>query len=396
MKTIEILIALILVYAILSIIVSILLEWWNSKKKTRGKMLRQAIFQMLDDPLNLNYGYLLINHPLVSSMKNKAEDRPFQYLDSGIFADALIDIIGDQADKGIPVNLSAKAAKKKSKSIELSAIESFGQGLQQMNSSPFQKMLLSLNSKSKGNYAKLKKSIEEWYDSNMERATGWYKRKQKKSLVFFGFLVAILLNVDSIHLFKVISMNDNLRNNLVTVAEGVAEKYETMEPEKKQDIDEQIGLISSSLKSIDSLSVDSNTLYLLQEGRYSMNNLAKQLKLSDSVSEANLKKANEIMNISAQLGLPLGWSSEIAPISWFAHKDSTAVLSANKNKLVKYMHNRNNLDQDNWYIIPFWIIGIIITAFMLSFGATFWFDLLVKFVNIRKAGLKPASKTQIK
>lgn len=394
MRIIEIFIALILVYAILSILVSLILEWTNSRKKTRGKLLRQAIFQMLDDPLNLNYGYLLINHPLVSSMKDKTENRPFQYLDAGIFADALIDIIGEQADLGIPLNESEKSTVEESQNNELSSMESFEKGLQQMNRSPFQKMLFSLASKSDGNYVNFKNSIIEWYDSNMERTTGWYKRKQKKSLFWIGMFVAILLNIDSIHLFKVISMDDNLRNNLNIVAEGVAENYQALDPEQKQKIDIQIALIDSSLKNINTTNVDSK---IIKDLKNDLNSFQKRINLSDSINELYLKQANEIMDISAQFGLPIGWSCDVAPVSWdripfkwFACNNENEKLEIPNSKFGQYLYNRNH--NPTFWTLFLWIIGIFITGIMLSFGAPFWFELLVKFVNIRKAGLKPLSK----
>lgn len=357
-------------------------------------MLRQAIFQMLDDPLNLNYGYLLLNHPLVSSMKDKSENRPFQYLDSGIFADALIDIIGEQADIGIPLNESEKSKVEGSQNDELSSMESFKKGLKQMNRSPFRKMLFSLVSKAEGNYVNLKNSIIEWYDCNMERTTGWYKRKQKKSLFWIGMFVAILLNIDSIHLFKVISMDDNLRNNLNIVAEGVAENYQALDPEQKQKIDIQIALIDSSLKNIDTTNVDGK---IIKDLKNELNSFQKQIKLSDSISELYLRQANEIMDISAQFGLPIGWSCDIAPVSWdripfkwFNCNTKNEKLEIPNSKFGQYLFNRNH--NPNFWTFFLWLIGIFITGTMLSFGAPFWFELLVKFVNIRKAGLKPLSK----
>ena len=77
-------------------------------------MLKKSIDNLLSDHLNLNYSYLLLKHPLVNSMKNLEKKRPFQYLEAGIFADALIDIIGDQAEFGIP-NDPNKNAKENSR-----------------------------------------------------------------------------------------------------------------------------------------------------------------------------------------------------------------------------------------------------------------------------------------
>ena len=36
--------------------------------------------------------------------------------------------------------------------------------------------------------------------------------------------------------------------------------------------------------------------------------------------------------------------------------------------------------------------GLLVTVCAVSLGAPFWFDLLSKFVNIRRAGIKPEEK----
>ena len=388
MRFIEILIALILVYAILSILVSVLAEWWSSRKKKRGNMLRQAIFQMLNDPLNLSYGQLLLNHPLVSSMNNKSENRPAQYLDSGIFADALIDVIAQQADTGIPIGQTIKTST--SSMLNKKTIDQFELGLKEMNNSSFKRMLSSMLMKSDRNYKKLKKSIEKWFDSNMDRATGWYKRNQKTSLKWFALIVVLFLNVDSIHIFRVISMDENLRNKLVTVAEGVTEKYKSFDSIQKEEMDNQLSTINASLGRIDSLTPDNQNKETISNCINSFNKMSEQLRLTDSTSKKHMEQANTIVDISSQLGLPIGWSCDIAPASWIFCDSIQAKIP--NNKLGKYLYERNH--NPSFLGVCFWIIGIIISTIMLSQGATFWFELLVKFVNIRKAGIKPLNKTK--
>lgn len=389
MRIIEIIISLMLVYAILSILTSLLVEWQNSRNKTRGIMLRQAIFQMLNDSLNLNYGYLLLKHPLVNSMNNKEENRPFQYLHSGIFADALIDVISDQANVGLPVNANISDVQQPKPN---NAVELFEKGIEQMNDSSFKNMLQSLSLKSGGNYEKLKESIAEWYNRNNERTSGWYKRKQKKLSFVMGLLVAFVLNADSIHLFKVISMDDNLRNNLNLVAEEVASNYSVLDSADQVNIGQQIALIKSSISELQMAKADSNNL-VLKNWEKKLDQLNNKLDKNDSISRAHLSQANEIINISAQLRLPIGWSGEVFPLSLIGakrdanKKHNAAIVKVPKTALGKYLYKRNQTG--NLLTFLGWLIGIGITGVMLSFGAPFWFDMLVKFVNIRKAGVKP-------
>ncbi len=152
MKFIEVLISVVLIYALLSILVSMIVEHVNNRQKSRGKMLHTAILQMLNDTMNLQYGFLLLKHPLINTMNNQKEKRPFQYLASDAFADAFIDIIGQQSDVGLPILKKENSNDGHDFSIEGetssdSAIQLFEKGMQQMNDSPFKEMLLSFYSK---------------------------------------------------------------------------------------------------------------------------------------------------------------------------------------------------------------------------------------------------------
>jgi hypothetical protein len=390
MKIIEVLLSVVLIYALLSIMVSSIVEMLNNLQKSRGKMLHSAILQMLNDPLNLQYGYLLLKHPLIDSMNNQKEKRPFQYLASDAFADAFIDVIGHQAETGLPILKNKKSdegndfmASRETSSD--SAMELFKKGVQQMNNSPFKDMLLSFYSKSKADYPELKKMIENWYNNFMDRTTGWYKRKQGTKFFLVGLLVACVLNVDSIHLFKVIYMDDNLRNNLTQVAEGVAADYSVEGKDEQVLLKHQLSVLDSNIQVLETVASDttvhSSTIKTLLKGTKT---LSENISTSDSLRQKQVEQINSILIMTDELGFPVGWSKSEAPLSWFAKGD---IPKLPNNKLGKYLNNRNdNLEFGSFFM---YLIGIFLTGFLLSFGAPFWFDILVKFVNIRKAGQKP-------
>lgn len=89
---VDTIISLVLVYALLSILVSILLESWNRRVKERGVFLQKVIFRLLDDPLNKNYGYLIYQHPIINKMRRDEHSYP-HYIPSEGFANALIDTL---------------------------------------------------------------------------------------------------------------------------------------------------------------------------------------------------------------------------------------------------------------------------------------------------------------
>ena len=259
-------------------------------------------------------------------------------------------------------------------------------------------MFLSLLSKAKNEYKDLKANIENWYDSNMDRATGWYKRKQQKNLFWFGIAVALILNVDSIHLFKVISMDDALRTNLNLVAEGIAEGN-SIDSLQKADFAKQISIIKTNLHKIDTTRIDSLHYKMVVATGDKLESVVTRFNYSDSIRMQNLKQANEIIDIAAQLGLPIGWSKNTAPASWdrfpirrLNEKHSNIQYPKSETKLGDYLYKRNQDPNLGTFLL--WIAGVFISGLMLSFGAPFWFDLMAKLVNVRKAGIKPAVKSK--
>ena len=109
----DIIISLTLIYALLSILVSMGIEWINYYSDQRSKMLKESIVKLLSDVNNLNYGELFYNHISIQSLtkirprrhwmflfenKNAAPKKTFpSYVSSSMFADVLIDTIGFQA-----------------------------------------------------------------------------------------------------------------------------------------------------------------------------------------------------------------------------------------------------------------------------------------------------------
>jgi len=348
MKYIEICIALILTFALLSIVVSIFAEKWNSMRKVRSEMLKRSIMQMLNDPLNLNYGYQLINHPLIASMKNPDGQRSFQYLEASLFADALIDVIAQQAVKGWGVGEFPIEKQE----LFPEPLAAFQQGVEAMNDSPMKEMFASMAAKAEKGYPALKEMLENWYRCNTARMTGWYKRKQQKPLFFIALLVAMALNADSIHLFRTIATDDELRKNMVETAEQV------------------VLLREDSASMMTGVTQNTITLTSITPGKDSLTD-----------NDTTLLKIR---------GIPIGWSRSTAPLSWFKNSDIQIDYDLDR-PLDQYNKKRN---EGGFWMFLSWFFGILMTAVMTCFGAPFWFDILSKFVNIRRSGARPADQPQ--
>ena len=65
--------------------------------------------------------------------------------------------------------------------------------------------------------SKARQNIEAWYNSTMDRVTGWYKRRTQVIILCLGFFVAVIVNADTITIGKSLSHSQALRSSLVAV-----------------------------------------------------------------------------------------------------------------------------------------------------------------------------------
>ncbi len=69
---------------------------------------------------------------------------------------------------------------------------------------------------------KLLKSVEDWYNSAMDRVSGWYKRRTQAITFMLGIILAIGANADCIGYTKRLSTDASLRQSVVAYAEAAA------------------------------------------------------------------------------------------------------------------------------------------------------------------------------
>src|SRR5450432_2425510 len=69
------------------------------------------------------------------------------------------------------------------------------------------KLMLSLIDAAAGDAARIRQNIEIWYDSAMNRVSGWYKRRTHLILMFVGLAVSCGLNADAIGITRYLSTN---------------------------------------------------------------------------------------------------------------------------------------------------------------------------------------------
>jgi len=178
------------------------------------------------------------------------------------------------------------------------------------------KTLLSFIDTGADDINKLRTCIENWFDDAMERVGGIYKRFTQYVMLALGLIVAIGLNVDSIHVAKTLWEQPTLAKAIA----DQATKY--LEEEGKRCAGAQTGAANGTT------ALDANCL------------------------QQSLSTTRDLVDKQT---LPIGRKPGEAFFGW----------------------NVGTL------------FGWLITAFAISLGAQFWFDLLIKFTNLRAAGPKP-------
>lgn len=327
----EILIALAVVYFLFSTLVSIIFEWFCYKVQKRGRFLHQSILKLLNDDRNQSYGALLYTHFAIDKLKKSKDSYP-QYISSGLFADAVIDIVGRQSEElifenDLDENNNVVRVAMKEKRIA-DPFERFKAGVDKMNYSPLKSQLRSFYEKS-ADINSLKLAIENWFNDYMARASGWYKNATQKNLFYISLVVALVFNIDSLHIINKLQKDDSLRVNLVMKAEEM--------------------VYSNALAKKDSM----------YSKQYSgeLEYLKKMNVFKDSLDNMYIHRTDSILGEIESAGIPIGYQGKFNP------------------------------NGDKFYWI-WWFFGILISAYALSFGAPFWFEVITKVINIRRAGVK--------
>lgn len=393
------LIALALIYALLSVLVSILLESWNHFTKERGTHLQRHIFRMLDDPINHNFGFLFYHHPLIANMRRDGNSYP-HYIASEVFANVLIDVIAELAATIRYEDAGNGTYVKVRDGYDLPLRTRFHTAVRNLKDSSFKRMMENFIGRNGGealDLDKLKGELERWFDDQMARTGGQYKNDQRWKLRLLGLAVAFGLNIDALHLTRVILLDSDMRDRLVEQADALAANYQ----ERRNALGKELLTAEQQLDLLRTMSpgeVDSNAVMRMQGLIGKIASLQEAMGKADHDLETPLKNLDYMARLANRWQLPLGWHPAEAPLSWFTDirlNKPPPGMAPSERAVLQYHLDRNKAfdrcEGSSWLRAFKWLLGILITGISLSFGAPFWFETLVKLVNIRRSGAKPKS-----
>ncbi|MEJ8856330.1 hypothetical protein WKW79_17245 [Variovorax robiniae] len=215
--------------------------------------------------------------------------------------------------------------------------------LQEQKDSRVARALLAALAESGEDVEKGVKAVQDWYDGSMDRVSGWFKRETQQMLFVLGLVVAVGLNVDAIFMVKFLASDEAVRTRLVATAVDSGKSPE----------------LKASVERLRVAETPSAPASASPEAQGKPGTPAEQAKPSDP--DANVTKA---IDRFVKLSLPIGWT-----------------------------HTRwEEFRAREWQVIAWSVVGWFLTAFALSFGAPFWFDVMNKLMVIRST-VKPHEKS---
>ena len=213
-------------------------------------------------------------------------------------------------------------------------------------------------------------NIENWYTEYMNRLSGYYKQYSQQGVRWVAIGVVLLLNLDAFNLTIRLYNDPVLRAALVADAQTISEQVhsDTLNVNKAQTA------LKKQIQAKKSGSVPQNQS--AQDSAESNTDTTKKsslVKSQNSQSSTAITASDTVTYLATDLAylkqLPFGWT-----------------------RLINEFCNATKKEQGILYILTV-IIGWVLMVGAVSFGAPFWFDLLLKLVNIRNVGKNPSEKT---
>lgn len=227
-EMLDVAIGLIFIYILMSVICAAIREVIEAKVKSRAAYLEHGIRELLHDRVGTGLAASFYNHPLIYSLfaepytPGDATQHPGllasggnlpSYIPAKNFAQALMDL----AVRGTATD--AVSSDPDAPSI---TIETLRSNVLNLKNPAVQRVLLLAIDSARGDLERAQQNLEDWYDSAMDRVSGWYKRSTQWILFFIGLLLAVGLNVNTIAIGDYLYWNEGARAALVARAEAAA------------------------------------------------------------------------------------------------------------------------------------------------------------------------------
>jgi len=352
----DVVIGLSFIYFVLALFCSWINEYVAVRVNRRGAVLFDGIREMLQSEAMLRS---FVTHPLIESLDkvgsagapsresvNSASTDEIRksifpsYMPAGTFATVLLDLIA-------PANAAAGAGPFASASAMIAALPD--------RDARLRGALQTIVNRADNDIEALRKGVEEWYSSTMDRVSGWYRSNTQKILLWMGFVAALVLNVDTFQIARELWNNPAARYQAVEAAAQVVR----------------------SAKTKDGVANPADVEAALKDLKAEQDAEKRERILRDLLKKYDVRdQLRGIFGTVDEAALPFGWRPAALP--WKEFRDGKVVEVETWQTTV-------------WNAIVK-LLGIFVTGCAVALGAPFWFELVNKLIDIRGAGRKPEDK----
>jgi hypothetical protein len=202
----EVAISLVFIYFLLSLACTMFNEWVSMLLALRARTLQSGIRNLL---ANEELADKLYAHPLIKGLCKqgrldrllKREGRP-SYISPQSFSLALFEIIAPTDPDAGP-----------------KPFQEVREAITQLPE-PLTKTLLPLLDNAEGDLKAARENVERWFDTSMDRVTGWYTRNIAVITLCFAILVVGLSNADTIMMAQHFSRDNALRAAVIEAVDA--------------------------------------------------------------------------------------------------------------------------------------------------------------------------------
>jgi hypothetical protein len=240
--------------------------------------------------------------------------------------------------------------------------------------------------------------LGQWFDGQMQRVSGWYKRQTHWILFWIGLGSAVFLNVDAVAVTKHLYRNDAMRELIVAHAQAnppaapgesaaAAATAVPSAPDSRE--------AGASTPGVNAETPGQNAVQPAPTDSAAGEQLEANIAAPGSANGAQPVAENRLQPAAAagdlrpqqvagelrDYGFPIGWSGEgnwPRPAPQCALRIQAGTACA--------------LNSIGIWSIVLIVIGWLITALGISLGAPFWFDVLNKVMVVRST-VKPFQKS---
>jgi hypothetical protein len=367
-EILDVIIGLAFIYLLCSLVCSAINEWIARLFALRAKDLEKEFGKML----NGNLKEKLYDHPLIKGITRspncikklidrikkrlefKTRDVRPAYIDPKFFSMALTDML-------------MREGKNKD-----DFFKNLQDGIGKESATALQTIVNSVKAEienTKNSIVAFREKVEDWFNSNMEQLSIWYKRKSRVIIFLIAVLLCAGLNIDTIMITKYLFQNETVRAKLVEAANQYVRAQNPLETQTETKLPPQESPeavtpqpTNNNEPVTDAVSTDPKVEPKSQPN----DNPNPPGKKEDKDPMAMVKKLQANLQ---ELGLPIGWN-----------------CNANQKDDIRGKPKGGA----EWFVK---LLGLFISALAISMGAPFWFDVLKKMIDVRKK-ITPAKKEE--